>query len=443
MPHPRGGISLAPPRNDRRTIAAWCLYDWANSAFTTLVVTFVYATYFTRAIAPDEIAGTALWSRGVTVTALLVALASPVLGALADVGGMRRRLLVLSTVACVAATAALTFVAPGTPNAILLALTLFVVANVGFELGNVFCFAWLPDLVTADRIGRVSGYGWGAGYVGGLFCLVVALVGFVQPEQPWFGLTRAEGFNVRATNLLVAAWFAVFSLPFLLRARDDGPAARPDITAAFRELGRTFREVRRFREAAKFLFARLFYNDAVTTIFAFGGIYAAGTFGMTFAEILVFGIVINVAAGLGALLFGFVDDRIGGKRTVLVSVAGLTAATALAAVSPNRAGLWVAALLIGVFAGPNQAASRSLMGRFAPPGRESEFYGFFAVSGKLASFAGPLLLGVVTQAAHSQRAGVATIVAFFLAGGLLLFAVDEAGGMAAARAARGPGPPTE
>lgn len=427
---------MAPPRNDRRSIAAWCLYDWANSAFTTLVVTFVYATYFTKAVAPDEITGTALWSRGVAATALLVAVASPVLGALADLGGLRRRLLALSTAACVVATAGLTFVAPGTPNAVLLALTLFVVANVGFELGNVFYFAWLPELVTPDRIGRVSGYGWGAGYVGGLVCLVIALVGFVQPEQPWFGLPREEGFNVRATNLLVAAWFAVFSLPFLVAAPGDrSAAARTGLLAAFRELGRTFREVRRFREAAKFLVARLFFNDALTTIFAFGGIYAAGTFGMTFTEILVFGIVINVAAGLGALLGGVVDDRIGGKRTVLLSVAGLTAATVLAAASPSRAGLWVAAIVIGVFAGPNQAASRSLMGRFTPGGRASEFFGFFAVSGKLAAFAGPFLLGVATQALHSQRAGVATIVGFFVVGGVLLLAVDEPAGIAAARAA--------
>ncbi len=433
---------MAPPRNDRRTIAAWCLYDWANSAFTTLVVTFVYATYFTKAIAPDEITGTALWSRGVTVTALLLAILSPVLGALADVGGLRRRLLALCTATCVAATAALTWVAPGTPHAILLALTLFVVANVGFELGNVFYFAWLPDLVTPDRIGRVSGYGWGAGYAGGLVCLVIALIGFVQPEQPWFGLTRAEGFNVRATSLLVAGWFAVFSLPFLVVAPGDRAAgSRADLPAAFRELGRTMREVGRFREAAKFLAARLFFNDALTTIFAFGGIYAAGTFGMSFAEILVFGIVINVAAGLGALLGGLVDDRIGGKRTVLLSLIGLTAATALAAATPHRAGLWAAAILIGVFAGPNQAASRSLMGRFAPDGRASEFFGFFALSGKLAAFAGPFLLGVVTQALHSQRAGVATIVGFFVVGGVLLLAVDEPAGIAAARASGGGPPP--
>lgn len=424
------------PRNDRRTIAAWCLYDWANSSFTTLVVTFVYATYFTKAIAPDEITGTLWWSRSVAVAALVVALSSPVLGALADVAGLRRRLLLLTTAGCVAATAALFWVTPGRPNAALVALALFTVANIGFELANVFYNAYLPDVVTRERIGRVSGYGWGLGYVGGLACLVLALVGFVQPESPWFGLSKAGGENVRATNLMVAVWFALFSVPLLLVARGESRlGARADVRGALEGLGRTLHELGRFREAAKLLLARVFYNDGLSTIFAFGGIYAAGTFGMSFEEILVFAIAINVAAGLGALAFGFVDDRIGGKRTVLLSVAALTLATAVAVWAPTRAWFWASGMLIGLFAGPNQSGSRSLMGRFVPEGRQSEFFGFFAFSGKLAVFLGPLLLGAVTESAGSQRAGIATVLAFFLVGGALLAAVDERRGIEAARLA--------
>jgi UMF1 family MFS transporter len=432
---------MALQRNHRGTIAAWCVFDWANSAFTTLVVTFVYSTYFTKAIAPDEITGTAWWARSVSLAAIVVALASPVLGALADRGGMRRRFLAATTIACVTATVALAFVAPGQANAALEALLLFTVANIGFELGNVFYNAFLPDIVTPERIGRVSGWGWGLGYAGGLVCLVLALVGFVRPESPWFGLSTEEGFNVRATNLLVAVWFGVFSLPLLLSARgEQRVATQGAVRAAMEEVWRAFHQVRRFREAAKLLLARLFYNDGLSTIFAFGGIYAAGTFGMSFTEILVFGIALNVAAGVGAFVFGFVDDRIGGKKTVMASVVALIIATTLAVWAPSRAWLWTAGLLIGVFAGPNQAASRSLMGRFVPDGRESEFFGFFAFSGKLASFLGPFLLGVVTESAGSQRAGVATIIAFFLVGGAILATVDEARGIRASREAD-PAPP--
>jgi UMF1 family MFS transporter len=418
----------------RATIAAWCFYDWANSPFTTLVVTFIYGTYFTQAIAPDEIVGTALWSRGVTITALVVAILSPMLGAAADRGGLRVRFLLLSTFVCVVTTAALTYVAPGSANAVFLALTLFVIANIAFEMGMVFYNSLLPAIATPEKIGRISGYGWGLGYIGGLAALVVALVGFVQPETPWFGMSREAGFNIRATNLMVAVWFLLFSLPFFLVVREERrPGARTTPGEAIRELRRTFHEVRRFRESAKFLLARLIYNDGLVTIFAFGGIYAAGTFGFSFTEILIFGIVINVAAGLGALSFGFIDDLIGGKNTVMVSVVALGVATGLAAWAPSREWLWVAGIMIGIFAGPNQSASRSLMGRFVPAGRQAEFFGFFAFSGKFTAFLGPLFLGLATQWFDSQRWGVATVLLFFVVGGLLLISVNERAGIAAAR----------
>ena len=416
-----------------KRIFAWCLFDWANSPYTTLVVTFVYSTYFAKAFAPDVITGTAWWSRAVAIAGLTVALVAPTLGALADRGGLRLRFLAVSTATCAVATAALAFVAPGVPYAALLALTLFVLADIGFELGMQFYNALLPTVAPAAHLGRVSGYGWALGYAGGLAALVVALIGFVQPDTPWFGIPRTDGANIRATCLLVAAWLAVFALPLFLVLREERrPGARLDVLGAFRELRATFQAVRRYRDAALFLLARLLFNDGLITVFAFGGIYAAGTFGMTLGDVIKFGIGINVAAGAGAFLFGFVDDKIGGRRTVLVSCAALAAATLLAVWAPTRTWFWVAGMLIGVFAGPNQAASRSLMARFAPRGRENEFFGFFAFSGRLTAFAGPALLGIATQAFGSQRAGVATILLFLLAGGGLLLMVDEERGRAAA-----------
>lgn len=421
----------------RRSVFAWCLFDWANSPYTTLVVTFVYAAYFVQAFAPDAVTGTAWWSRGVATAALLSALLAPTLGALADRAGLRLRLLAVSTTLCVVATAALTWVAPGGPRAALIAIVLFVAADVGFELGMVFYNALLPVIAPRERIGRISGYGWALGYAGGLTALVVSLIALVQPETPWFGISREAGFNYRATCLLAALWLALFALPFFAWVRDT---PRPpgtttfDLGGAFREVAATFRSVRRFRDAALFLVARLIFNDGLITVFAFGGVYAAGTFGMTLAEVIQFGIAINVAAGIGAFGFGWVDDMIGGRRTLLLSCAALAGATILAVWAPTRAWFWVAGMLIGVFAGPNQAASRSLLARFAPPGRENEFFGFFAFSGRFTAFLGPTVLGLATQAFASQRAGVASILLFFAVGGGLLLLVDEARGVAAARA---------
>lgn len=421
----------APPRPlDRRAVWSWAFFDFGNSAFTTLVVTFVYATFFTQAIAENEVVGTALWSRGITITAVVVAVLSPLLGAWADRRGARKRFLFGTTAVCVLFTALLFFPTEGQA---MQALALVVVANIAFELGMVFYNAFLPDLAPPERIGRVSGYGWALGYVGGLLCMAAALVFFVLPETAPFGLDRATGAHVRATNLLVAGWFALFSVPLFLFVREERPASIPPLggmlASTVRELGETFREIRRFRQIARLLVARLFYNDGLVTIFAFGGIYAAGTFGFTTKEILLFGIVLNVAAGLGAFAFGFVDDRIGGKATILISLGLLSLATVIAVLAAAKPMLWVAGVLIGIASGPNQAASRSLLGRFVPDDKETEFYGFFAFSGKLTAFMGPLLLGVLTETFGSQRAGVAVVLAFFAVGAALLLRVDEAEGV--------------
>jgi UMF1 family MFS transporter len=411
---------------------AWAFYDFANSAFTTLVVTFVYATYFTKAIAADEISGTVWWSRAVTVSALIVALASPLLGALADRGGFRKRFLLGSTAVCVAFTACLYTVRPGQVG---LALTVFVVANVAFELGQVFYNAFLPDLATRAHIGRVSGFGWALGYVGGLLALAVALVALVQPAEPWLGFSTEGGENIRATNLLVAVWFAVFSVPIFVLVREDRSSVSGSgrvLSQALRQLAGTLRALRAYRQVGRFLVARLVYNDALVTLFAFGGIYAAGTFGFTMEEVLIFGLVLNVASALGAFAFGFVDDRVGGKTTIVLSLIGLMVATSMALLAPGPGWLWAAGVVIGIFVGPNQSASRSLLGRFAPADRKNEFYGFFALSGKLAAFIGPLLFGIMTQVFRSQRAGVAVILVMLAAGLALVSTVDERAGVRAA-----------
>ncbi len=417
---------------DRRAVHAWAFYDFASSAYTTLVVTFIYSTYFTKAIAADETTGTSQWSVAVSLTAIVIALISPFIGAIADRGGYRKRFLLLSSITCIAATVVLFF--PG-QGEVAFALATFLVANVAFELSYVFYNAFLPDISPPERVGWVSGYGWGLGYIGGLLCLVAALVVFVLPGAPLAGLP--DGANVRATNLLVAVWYALFSIPIFLFVRERVVAperARGGVVrAAARQLVSTFHDIRRYRQIVRLLLARLVYNDGLVTIFAFGGIYAQGTFGFSTQDIILFGIVINLAAGLGALGFGRIDDRLGGKRTILITLAGLFVAATIAVVAEGRAAFWAAALLIGLMVGPNQSASRSLLARFVPADKETEFFGFFEFSGKATAFLGPAMLGWLTSVFQSQRAGVATVLVFFLLGALLLLRVDEAEGKAMAR----------
>ncbi|TDH57972.1 MFS transporter [Dankookia rubra] len=406
---------------------AWALYDWANSAFPAVVSTFVIAAYFTKGIAPDPATGQAQWGWMQTLAGLGIAVLSPLLGAVADAGGRRRRMLGLCTVVMVLATAGIWFARPE-PGATLWALACVGIATVAFELGTVFYNSLLPQVAAPEQIGRVSGLAWGLGYAGGLVCLGLALVLLVRPDPALFGLDRGAAEHIRATALLTAAWVAAFAWPVLL-ALPDPPGGRPAWGAAMRRgLAETEALLRRLPQnpqMLRFLVARLFYTDGLNTLFAFGAIYAAGVFGMGFEEILLFGIALNLTAGLGAAGFGLVEDRLGSKRTVMLALAALVLLGSGLLVAEGKAQFWVLALLLGVFIGPSQAASRTLMARLAPPGEAAAHFGLFALSGRVTGFLGPAVLAAVTAATGNQRAGMATVVVFLAVGAVLLAGVRE------------------
>jgi MFS transporter, UMF1 family len=414
-------------RGSRAAIFAWCLFDWANSAFPTVITTFVFAAYFTQGVAPDPELATTLWGQAIGGAGLIVALVSPFLGSLADRGGARKPWLALFAALCILATAALWYVRPRAED-VPLALLLVGVASIAFELTMVFYNAMLPDLAPAERIGRVSGWGWGLGYAGGLGCLLLCLFGFVQADPPPFGLDKAAAEHVRATAPVVAVWFAVFALPLFLLAPDRRRAEAPFATLlreGWTTLARTLRDARRHANVARFLLASLLYLNGLTTLFAFGGIYAAGSFGMTTAEIIRFGIALNVTAGLGAAGFAWLDDWVGARRTILVALAGLVLAGAAILLVRSVAAFWACSLLLGIFIGPAQAAGRSLMARLAPEGMEAEMFGLYALAGKATNFLGPVTLGWATYLAGSQRVGMSTILVFLGAGLVLLLFVRE------------------
>jgi UMF1 family MFS transporter len=406
---------------------AWAFFDWASSPFFAVVITFVFATYVTTVVAPNEIEGTAEWSRMTVIAALLIAVTSPVLGAIADAGGPRKPWLLAFMVLSCAATAALWFVAPE-HDYLLLALGLVLVANVCNEIAQAFYNAMLPDLASEDQLGRWSGWGWGLGYIAGIVALALILVVFVQPKPPLFGLDADEAEQVRITGPLLAVWFLLFSLPLFLFTPDRKTHARPfaqSVRQGLTMLVATLKDVRRNANIARFLLARLIYNDGLNTLFAFGGIYAAGTFGMTLNEVLLFGIALNVTAGLGAFGFAFLDDRIGSKPTILLAICGLFAAGTVALLAEAKTTFWLVALVIGIFVGPAQSASRTLMARLAPADQRTEMFGIYALTGKVTAFIGPFLFGTATVWFESQRAGMATILVMFVIGGLLLLRVRE------------------
>ena len=420
-----------PHYASKRALAAWCLYDWANSAFPTVVITFVFAAYFTEAVAADRETGTAMWGSGQTFAALIIAILSPCLGAIADRTGRRKPWIFAFSVVCVAATAGLWFVRPD-PSFAPLALLLVMLGSLGFELGITFYNALLPELVPPKRIGRLSGWAWGLGYAGGLACLILSLVVFVQPDPAHFGLDREDAEHVRAVALFAAGWMLVFMLPFFSFVPDlprRGPSGLQAVQQGLATLWQTILRVRNFQDIARFLLANMIYIDGINTLFSFGGIYAAGQFGMDFQEVLVFGILLNISAGLGAVSFAWLDDGIGAKPTILISLAALILFGAGILLVRDKAWFYVLGILIGVFVGPAQAASRSLMARLAPAEMRGEFFGLFALSGRLTSFLGPLLVSWVTYLAASQRVGMAMILPFFIVGAIILMTVDVRRGL--------------
>jgi len=423
--------SIDPPRASSRTaaIAAWCVYDWAITPFPTIVVTFVISNYFAKAIAPDPMIGSAQWSYMIAVSGILIALLSPPIGAVADRMGQVKRGILVSLAVIIASAALLWFAKPSPA----FSLPVLFAAGAGImavELGSLFYNALLPAVAPPQRLGRVSGWGWASAYAGGLVCLAVALAVLVQPEHPFFGIGKAEAANIRATGPLVAIWAAVFGWPLFLLVPDI-PSTGLSIARAVRlglaDLGRTFGELRAEPQLLRFLIASAIYRDGITTILTIGGLYAGGTFGMGFSELIIFGIGLNVTAALGAATFAWLDDWMGSKRTVILSVVGLIVFGASIVAVQDKGWFMGLALALGIFVGPAQAASRSLAVRLAPPGQVGRVFGLYALTGRAVSFVGPALFGWVTATTHSQRAGISVVLLLLIAGLWLLLAVREPG----------------
>ena len=420
-----------------RTILGWCFYDFANQPFTTIVVTFIYSAYFISGIVVgDEAMGQVYWGNTVTICAIIIALLSPIMGAAADQGGYRKTFLLFWTWVCIIFSILLFFPQRGD---VYTALFLFSIANIAFEMGSVFCNAYVPDISQSNNMGKISGYGYAFGYLGGLLALVFGLLTIALPEQPMFGISADldSGEKYRAMNILVAIWFFIFSLPTFLWLDKDKRKKKLNFTLAkdsFNQLRETFSDIKKIKNTFRFLVARLFYNDALITMFSFGGIIAKSIYGFELEKMLVFGILLGVAAGIGAFLMGYIDDYIGPKKTIQISNLLLIIATIMVVFIDNETIFWIAGFLVGFAAGPNQASSRSLMARLSPKDKQNEFFGFFAFSGKITAFLGPFLLAQVTLFSLSylklsnelaQRAGISVVLLLIIIGSVVLHFVDE------------------
>ena len=394
-----------------KQIISWSFYDFANQPYTTLIITFIYSAFFVNYIAPNEIEGTFLWANAISITAIIVAFLSPLLGAFADETGYRKFFLVFFTLLCSLFTALLYFPEKGDLS---LAIAFVIISNIAFEMGCVFCNSYLKELSNDKNIGRVSGNAWGLGFLGGLSALFIsfALFDVNNPQE------------VKQICVFVAIWFVLFSFPTFIFLKDSKrtKVTKKDISSSFSSIYTTFKEIRNYKKVVNFLIARLFYNDGLITIFALGGVYAVGSLNFTMNEVLILGIILNVFAALGSFVFGSYEDKIGTRNVINLSLVILIISTILAFVAPwtnyPKEVFWIAGVLLGSMIGPNQSCSRSYMSQIIPANKKNEFFGFYALTGKATSFLGPLLFGLITKF-YSQQMALLSVVVFFIIGWLL------------------------
>lgn len=441
----------------RSALVSWVLFDWAAQPYYTLVLTFLFAPYFANVVATSPAQGQALWGYAAAVAGILIAIGSPFLGAMADGGGRRKPWIALFSIVFVAGLATLWLAKPGADSStVLLVLAAFVAATAMAEFTTVFTNAMMPTLVPHHQLGRLSGTAWAVGYAGGLVSLAV-MAGLIVADpssgrtmlglDPLLALDTLEREGDRLVGPFAAVWYALFMIPFFLfvpdKPRGAGHgAARP----ALAELWSTIKALPGNRDMLYFLAARMLYSDGLAAIFAFGGIYGAAVFAWGALELGLFGIVLTFAGIFGALIGGVLDDRVGSKKVIIVSlVLLLIGAFGILSVDPNHV-LYVTevvpkafasapfssageqvflafAVLVGLVAAPVQAASRALLARLAPPEKMTQYFGLFAFSGKVTAFMAPLLVAAVTQATGDQRMGMASIAVFLIAGFVLMLKV--------------------
>ncbi|WP_235022428.1 MFS transporter [Amycolatopsis alkalitolerans] len=403
----------------RRRVLSWAFWDWGSSAFNAIVLTFVFTVYLTKAVAPDPDTGSAQLGVGLTIAGVCIALLAPVTGQRSDAGGRRKLLLGAHTAVVVLSMAGLFFVRDS-PSYLLLGIVLITVGSVFAEFATVNYNAMLVQVSSGRNVGRISGFGWSMGYFGGLIALTIVLFAFVQPDVGLFGVTSQDGLNIRVVALFSAVWFALFALPLFLfvpEAPASGEPLRRNFFASYVALGKRLADMwRNERQTLWFLVASALYRDGLAAIFTFGGVVAAGTFGFSSSEVVIFAIAANLTAGLGALAGGRLDDRAGPKAVIVVSLAGLIVLGAALVVLPGKATFWVCGLALATFVGPAQSASRTFLARVVAPEREGEAFGLYATTGRAVSFLGPLMFSGFIALFGTQRAGMAGIVVVLVAG---------------------------
>lgn len=420
-------------KQNRSHIFVWTLFDFANTSYSIVVVTFIFAVYFKETISLGKPVGDLYWSLGISISMIITAILSPILGAIADYSAGKKRFLLFFTLLCIVSTSLLYFLSAGD---ILWGLVLFILANIGFEAGLVFYDAYLPELTTVKNYGRVSGYGFAMGYLGSLAILLIAYP-FIKQNL------------IRETFPLSALFFLIFAAPLFLvlsdsRKKIDRP--RSYIAIGLYRVSSTIKNLKHYKNLATFLIAFFFYIEGVNTVIFFAGNYAKSTLNFSMNELIVFFLIVQTTAIIGSLTFGIISDSIGQKRSLVISlliwlftivfayftsdinspfVKSLAKFFSISSTEMIMALFYVVGLLAGSVMGATQSTSRSLMSKLTPEDKKTEFFGFYSLFGKSSAIVGPLVFGLVSYATGSQRIAILSLGLFFIIGLTILKNVED------------------
>ena len=396
----------------KKKIFIWTLFDFANTSFSIVVVTFLYAVYFKKVVAQGQPIGDLYWSLGTSMAMIITAIISPILGAIADYSAGKKRFLLFFTLLCITATASLFFVGSGD---VFWGVAIFILANVGFEAGLVFYDSFLPEITEPKNYGRVSGYGFAMGYLGSLATLAI-IYPFIQAEM------IKESFPV------AALFFLIFALPLFIYLKDNRKTIvehESYFKIGVTRVWNTLSHLKNYKNLATFLLAYFFYIEGVNTIIFFSGNYASTTLGFSETELLIFFLTVQTTAIAGSVILGIVADSIGQKKTIMITLVMWLITVLIAFMVQDKNGFYVVGLIAGAAMGSSQSTSRSLMSKLTPPEKKTEFFGFYSFFGKSSAVIGPLVFGLVSFISGDQRLAIISIGFFFVVGLLILTQVKD------------------
>jgi len=406
-----------------KKILNFALYDFANSAFTTIIITFIFSTYFAKQIAPNPVLGQSYWGWTIGVTGILVALVGPLMGSFADKKNCTEFFIKLFTIICIVLTSFLWFSKPS-EKYLLYTLIIVALANFFYELSLIFYNSILKRISNYNNLGKSSGFSFALGYIGGILILIVCIKIFIDNDVLPFGLSKENSENIRATSIVVALWYLIFSMPFLFSLKKE----------IRNKMDRSSNNIKKIKNLiwnkglnnlGKFLLARMLYADGLNAIIIMGGIFAVGVFNLEIKDLLVLSVLMNITAFIGAIIGGYANDKFSSKSVIIFSLLGLIFSSSIILFIKTKIFFLIFASINGLFIGPIQSASRVFITKSIDKNNQASGFGLFALSGKLTSFIGPLLVSTLTYISNSQRIGFSAAIILLLIGLLILLKVKK------------------